>query len=73
MPLQCDPQWGNDEMGTIGNGERSTICGEGCAMSCVSMALNGLGITVGGERRVVFSQLEWRPIQRVSACVSKAS
>lgn len=45
---QCDPAWGNDEMGTTGNGERSNICGEGCAMSSTSMALNGLGITIDG-------------------------
>lgn len=45
---QCDPAWGSDEMGTAGNGERSTICGEGCAMSSTSMALNGLGITIDG-------------------------
>jgi hypothetical protein len=37
-------------MGIAGNGERSTICGEGCAMSCVSMALNGLGVTIGGQQ-----------------------
>ena len=29
-----------------GPGERSTICGEGCAMSSLSMALNGLNITL---------------------------
>lgn len=33
--LQCDPRWGNATMGTPGPGERSTICGEGCAMSSV--------------------------------------
>lgn len=32
-------------MGVDGPGERSTICGEGCAMTSVSMALNGLGLT----------------------------
>ncbi len=31
-------------MGTRGPGERSTICGEGCAMTSVSMALAGLGV-----------------------------
>jgi hypothetical protein len=31
-------------MGVDGPGERSTICGEGCAMTSVSMALNGLGL-----------------------------
>jgi hypothetical protein len=23
---QCDPKWGNDTMGVVGNGHRSTIC-----------------------------------------------
>ncbi|ETO13815.1 hypothetical protein RFI_23552 [Reticulomyxa filosa] len=27
--MQCDPQWGNDVMGTNGDGERATICLEG--------------------------------------------
>jgi hypothetical protein len=35
-------------MGVPGPGERSTICGEGCAMSCVSMVLNGLGVAIDG-------------------------
>lgn len=48
MFKQCDPRWGNNTMGTKGPGEQSTICGEGCAMSCVSMALNGLKYTVDG-------------------------
>ena len=46
---QCDPRWGANEMGTVGNGERSTICGEGCAMSSVSSALAGLGVQIDGE------------------------
>ena len=33
-------------MGTPGNGERSTICREGCAMSCVAMALASHGFAV---------------------------
>jgi Peptidase_C39 like family len=43
---QCDPKWGNNEMGVNGNGERSTICGEGCAMTSVSMVLAGLGYNI---------------------------
>jgi hypothetical protein len=43
---QCDPRWGNDPMGVNGPGERSTICGEGCAMSSLAMVLAGLGIPV---------------------------
>lgn len=45
---QCDPRWGNNAMGTKGNGEDSTICGEGCAMSSLSMALAGLAVPVNG-------------------------
>ena len=41
---QCDPLWGADEMGTPGAGERSTICGEGCAMTCLAMVLAGWGV-----------------------------
>jgi len=47
--LQCDPRWANDEMGTKGNGERATICREGCAMTSVSMALAGLGAKINNE------------------------
>ncbi len=46
---QCDPRWGSNEMGVQGPGERSTICGEGCAMTSVTMALAGWGITVNGS------------------------
>jgi hypothetical protein len=35
-------------MGVDGPGERSTICGEGCAMSCLSSGLAGLGATIEG-------------------------
>ena len=47
--MQCDPRWGNDTMGVKGNGWRSTICGEGCAMSSTAMALAGLGVTINGS------------------------
>ena len=33
-------------MGTKGNGEQATICREGCAMSCVAMALASHGFAV---------------------------
>ena len=45
---QCDPRWGGNEMGVAGAGERSTICGEGCAMSSLAMVLNSLGVTYPG-------------------------
>lgn len=45
---QCDPRWKDIPMGTKGPGEDSTICGEGCAMSSLSMVLAGTGATVNG-------------------------
>jgi len=45
---QCDPRWGSDMMGVNGDGERNTICNEGCAMSSTAMALAGLGVTLEG-------------------------
>ena len=46
---QCDPAWGDDEMGVPGPGERDTICHQGCAMTCVAMALAGYGYTLPGQ------------------------
>lgn len=46
---QCDPRWGNDTMGIKGNGWRSTICGEGCAMTSTAMALAALGVQLNGS------------------------
>ena len=43
---QCDAAWGSDEMGVAGAGERSTVCGEGCAMSSLAMVLSGVGVRV---------------------------
>ena len=43
---QCDALWANVTMGTSGPGEQNTICHEGCAMSCVAMALAGSGFTL---------------------------
>ena len=43
---QCDSRWGKNQMGTKGNGEQATICREGCAMSCVAMALASHGFVV---------------------------
>lgn len=36
---QCDPQWGNDPLGT----SSKTICQAGCLMSSAAMALSGTG------------------------------
>jgi len=33
-------------MGINGTGERATICREGCAMTALAMALDGLGVTL---------------------------
>jgi hypothetical protein len=58
--LQCDPRWSGNQMGTKGNGEQSTICGEGCAMTSVSMALAGLGVTSSSGELVTPATLnEW--------------
>ena len=61
VPLykQCDPRWGADEMGVDGDGERSTICGEGCAMSCVAMGLAGIGAHIDGARVTPGSLNAW--------------
>lgn len=45
---QCDPRWGSDMMGVNGPYHRATICREGCAMSCIAMALNGMGYVLPG-------------------------
>jgi hypothetical protein len=36
-------------MGVAGEASDSTICGQGCAMSCLSMALNRAGIEINGQ------------------------
>lgn len=56
---QCDPRWGGNEMGVAGPGERATICQEGCAMSSVSMALAGLGVTLDGAPVTPASMNSW--------------
>ena len=43
---QCDSRWANDTMGVEGPGERASICKEGCAMTCVAMALTQRGFTL---------------------------
>ena len=45
---QCDVAWGSDEMGVAGAGERSTVCGEGCAMSSLAMVLAGARVRLPG-------------------------
>eukprot|EP01111_Echinosteliopsis_oligospora_P005887 TRINITY_DN1962_c0_g2_i1.p1 TRINITY_DN1962_c0_g2~~TRINITY_DN1962_c0_g2_i1.p1 ORF type:complete len:224 (-),score=51.96 TRINITY_DN1962_c0_g2_i1:200-871(-) len=44
MFKQCDPSWGLDFMN--GSGKYDTICAQGCAMSSLSMALNGHGYSL---------------------------
>ena len=50
---QCDDRWGGDLMGVEGPGHRATVCREGCAMSCVAMALRGLEYDVPGTGAVI--------------------
>ena len=45
---QCDSRWGGNAMGTPGAGERSTLCGEGCAVTSLSMVLNALQVPYPG-------------------------
>ena len=45
---QCAEAWGSDEMGVAGAGERSTVCGEGCAMSSLAMVLAGARVRLPG-------------------------
>lgn len=45
---QCAEAWGSDEMGVAGAGERSTVCGEGCAMSCLAQVLSSCGVRLPG-------------------------
>src|SRR5689334_13092825 len=65
--VQCNASWGNNPMGTNGPGERSTICGEGCAMSSLSMALAGLGATIDGWSLGVVS-CAWRCFRIACTC-----
>lgn len=69
MPPQCDPRWGTNPMGTPGPGERSTICGEGCAMSSVSMALAGLGVTIGGAGADPATLNAWLEANKGYVCI----
>ena len=48
--MQCDSRWGGDQMGVDGPGERDTVCHQGCAMSCVAMALAGYNLTLPGQQ-----------------------
>jgi hypothetical protein len=55
---QCYPEWAGDKMGlancsvstcagaTFG---RDTVCSEGCAMTCISMALTSYGYKINGK------------------------
>jgi len=48
--LQCDKQWGADQMGVPGkDAQDDTICHQGCAMSCVAMALAGFKLSINGS------------------------
>ena len=56
---QCDPRWGNHTMGTVGPFHRSTICGEGCFMSCMAMLLQGLGFASPAGRITPDTLNDW--------------
>ena len=67
---QCDAKWADDEMGVPGAGERATICKEGCAMSCVAMALAGHRIYINNSevRCVLVWMQQLQCIMRFSSC-----
>ena len=67
---QCDPRWGNNEMGTPGPGERSTICGEGCAMTSVAMSLSGLGFKIGASLATPASLNTWLMANKGYMCAA---
>jgi len=51
---QCGSSWSEDLMGGASEcaacgRQPSTVCEEGCAMTCVSMALAGKDVRIGGE------------------------
>ena len=55
---QCNPSWAADKMGLPNcsvstcpgaSFGRDTVCSEGCAMSCISMALATYGYTLGSK------------------------
>ena len=50
---QCDSRWGANEMGVAGAGERSTVCGEGCAITCLAMVLNELQVPYPGAPTLI--------------------
>jgi hypothetical protein len=67
---QCDPRWGNDTMGIKGDGWRSTICGEGCAMTSTAMALAGLGVRIHNEPITPQSFNEWLIANQGYVCIA---
>lgn len=60
MFKQCDARWGNDTMGAVGDGERDTICHQGCAMSSLAMAISGYGFVLPDGKDVTPGSLnDW--------------
>jgi len=57
--LQCDASWGNVTMGVPGMSGDDTICHQGCAMTSLSMALAGFGISVDGAAANPLSLNRW--------------
>jgi len=57
---QCDQRWGNDTMGVPGHPDQDdSICSQGCAMSCVAMALGGHGIKILGQEATPGTLNKW--------------
>jgi len=67
---QCNSMWGNDTMGVPGHpDEDDTICNQGCAMSCVAMALAGHGITIEGKVATPGSLNKWLQAKNGYECL----
>jgi hypothetical protein len=67
--MQCDPRWGQDLMGGT-NPTHDTICIQGCAMSSVSMALNGKGYTINGTEINPGTLNKWLRAHHGYHCIS---
>ena len=55
---QCNPNWAENKMGPVNCSKitcpgatfgRDTVCSEGCAMTCISMAMDAFGYKIQGE------------------------
>jgi len=67
--LQCDPKWGNNLMGGS-NPNHDTICIQGCAMSSLSMALNGKGFKINSTEINPGTMNTWLKNNKGYTCIN---